>query len=346
VKALRLHAAGDLRLHEEPDPTPGDGDVLIRVTAVGLCGSDRHWLVKGGIGGTTLTQPLVLRHEFAGTIESGSRTGERVAVDPAIPCGGCAVCLSGQQHLCLSVRFAGHGSTDGALRTLMAWPEKLAYRLPDSLSDTEGALLEPLGIALHALDLGHVRPGASAGVFGCSPIGLLLVQVLRAAGATAFVDTDPLPHRLAAAAAMGATHTLGAGQALPAGLARGGGLDVAFEAAGEDAALADAIEAVRPGGRVVLVGIPDSDRTSFTASAARRKGLTLLLSRRMEPTHLPHSIRLAESVRVDLASLVTERYPLSRGDEAFEALVSRRGLKVVVEPGVTGLTSHPRPERE
>jgi L-iditol 2-dehydrogenase len=268
-----------------------------------------------------------------------------VAVDPAIPCGECAACLSGQQHLCLSMRFAGHGSTDGALRTLMAWPEQLAYRLPDSLSDAEGALLEPLGIALHALDLGHVRRGASSGVYGCGPIGLLLVQLLRAAGARTLAAADPLPHRLAAAAAMGATHTLGAGEALPAGLARDGGLDVAFEAAGEDAALADAIEAVRPGGRVVLVGIPDGDRTSFTASAARRKGLTLLLSRRMETGDLPRAIRLVELRRVDFAPLVTERYPLSRADEAFEALVSRRGLKVIVEPHEPGLASHTRPER-
>jgi L-iditol 2-dehydrogenase len=345
VKALRLHGVGDLRLHDEPDPTPGDGDVLVRVTAVGLCGSDRHWLVEGGIGDAVLTQPLVLGHEFAGTIESGSRAGERVAVDPAIPCGGCGVCLSGQPHLCLTVRFAGHGSTDGALCTLMAWPEELAYPLPDSLSDAEGALLEPLGIALHALDLGRVGPGASAGVFGCGPIGLLLVQVLRAAGATVVVATDPLPHRLAAAAAMGATHAPGAGEALPERLSGRGGFDVAFEAAGEDAALADAIEAVRPGGRVVLVGIPDGDRTSFTASAARRKGLTLLLARRMKPADLPRAIRLAEAGRVELGSLVTERYPLTQGGEAFEALVSRRGLKVVVEPTVAGPTGRPRPER-
>lgn len=337
MKALRLHGRGDLRLHEEPEPDPGEGELLLRVTAVGLCGSDRHWLTEGGIGDAVLTVPLVLGHEFVGTVESGPRAGERVVVDPAVPCRRCSVCLAGRPHLCPELRFAGHGSTDGALRTLLAWPERLAHRLPDSLPDAEGALLEPLGVALHALDLGRVRAGATAGVFGCGPIGLLLVQALRAVGATAILATDRLPHRVAAAAALGATHALDADEAIAdrgllERLPGGGGVDVAFEVAGEDAALADAIDAVRPGGRVVVVGIPDGDRTSFTASTARRKGLTLLLCRRMEPADLPRAIRLVETGRVELAPLVSERYALSQWNEAFGALVERRGLRAIVEP--------------
>ena len=329
MKALRLHGPGDLRLHEEPAPEPGEGELLVRVTAVGLCGSDRHWLVEGSIGDAVLKQPLVLGHEFVGTVESGPREGERVVLDPAVPCGRCAVCRMQRPHLCPELRFAGHGSTDGALRTLMVWPERLAYRLPDSLPDAEGALLEPLGVALHALELGRVEPGTTAGVFGCGPIGLLLVQALRDAGATVTVATDRLQHRVDAAAALGADGALGAGDG---GLPDGPSIDVAFEAAGEDAALADAFDAVRPGGRVVIVGIPDGDRTSFTASTARRKGLTLLLCRRMEPADLPRAIRLAEAGRVELAPLVSERHPLSDWEEAFGALVERRGLKTIVEP--------------
>jgi L-iditol 2-dehydrogenase len=188
---------------------------------------------------------------------------------------------------------------------LLTWPEQLTYPLPDTLSDVEGALLEPLGVALHALDLGRVQPGTSAGVFGCGPIGLLLVQALRAAGVTAILATDVLPHRVEAAAAMGATHALRA---------------------------EDAIAATHPGGRVVLLGIPDGDRTSFSASRARRKGLTLLLSRRMAPGDLPRAIRLVESGRVELVPLLTERCALSEWRDAFDALVERRGLKVVIEP--------------
>jgi L-iditol 2-dehydrogenase len=337
IRVLRLHQAGDLRLHEESPPTPGAGEVLLRVTAVGLCGSDRHWFVEGGIGDAVLTQPLVLGHEFVGTVASGRRVGERVVVDPAIPCRSCHECLEGNSHLCLTSRFAGHGTTDGALRSVMTWPERLLYPLPDSISDGEGALLEPLGVALHALDIGQARPGISAGVYGCGPIGLLLVQLLAMIGATTVVATDRLPHRVAAAQAMGATHALEAttgidDQDVIDRLTEGRGVDVAFEAAGDNAAVETAIRTVRPGGRIVLVGIPTDDRTWFIASTARRKGLTMSLSRRMKPADLPRAIHLAETGRLQLGSLVTNRYELSGGTEAFASLSEQRGLKVLVEP--------------
>jgi L-iditol 2-dehydrogenase len=246
------------------------------------------------------------------------------------------MCLAGQPHLCPDLRFAGHGSTDGALRTLMAWPEELAHRVPDSIPDAETPLLEPLGVALHALDLGHVGSGTTTAVFGCGPIGLLLLLALRAAGASVALATDRLAHRLEAAAGRGAARVLPAGDPSAEAALREGtgglGVDVAFEVAGEDAAVQDAIAATRPGGRVVLVGIPDDDRTSFTASVARRKGLTLLLCRRMEPADLPRAIGLVESGQVELDGLVTERFGLGTWRDAFAALRDRRGLKVIVEP--------------
>ena len=328
MKALRLHGAGELRLEEEPEPRPADGEILVRVTSVGLCGSDRHWFVGAGIGDAVLERPLVLGHEFAGVIASGPRTGERVVLDPSVPCARCEACLAGLPHLCPAGRFAGHGSTDGALRTSLAWPEGLAHPLPERIADAEAALLEPLGVALHGLDLAHVRSGTRVGVFGCGPLGLLLVQAVGAAGGETIVATDPLEHRRRAARTAGAAGVLAPGEVAGRGL----DLDVAFEAAGADGALADAIDAVRPGGRVVLVGIPDDDRTGFVASAARRKGLTLLLCRRMTPADLPRAIALVESGGVDLGSLVGERHPLDDWQDAFAALVDRRTLKVVIEP--------------
>jgi len=327
LRALRLHGPNEQRLHDEPDPTPAPGEVLVRVSAVGLCGSDRHWLLEGGIGDARLEHPLVLGHEFAGVLVSGAHEGERVAVDPAIPCGGCDLCAAGLEHLCPAVRFAGHGPTDGALRTLLPWPERLVHPVPGTLTDVEAALAEPLGVALHAFDLGHVRPGAGAGVFGCGPLGLLLVQLLHAAGASPIVATDLLAHRLAAAEELGATHAVLAGE-----LALGEDLEVAFEAAGDDDAVDEAVASLRPGGRLVLVGIPDDDRTSFRASVARRKGLTVLLSRRMKAGDLPRALRLAAEGRVDLSLLVSGRYALDEWSDAFAALRERRGLKVVIEP--------------
>lgn len=334
MKAARLHAVGDLRLSEEPVPEPEPGSSLVRVTAVGICGSDLHWWGEAGIGDATLQRPLVLGHEAAGLIEDGPRRGERVAIDPAIPCGTCPSCRRGYRNLCVRIRFAGHGVQDGAMREFLTWPSELLHRLPDELSYADGAVLEPLGVAIHALDLGHVRLGASAAVVGCGPIGLLLLQVLRAAGAGPVAAFDPLPHRRDAAARLGATVAADPAQAGSADGLReltGDGVDVAFEMAGTDEAVQLAMAASRPGGRVVLGGIPGDDRTSFRASVARRKGLTIAMVRRMNEVY-PRAISLAASKQVDLSPLVTDRFPLAEAAAAFRIAAGRRGLKVVVEP--------------
>jgi L-iditol 2-dehydrogenase len=331
VRALRLHATGDLRLHEEERPEPRDGETLVRVTAVGLCGSDLHWFGEGGIGETRLTRPLVLGHELAGITEDG----RRVAIDPAVPCESCALCRDGHPNLCEAVRFAGHGADDGGLREWMAWPERALFALPDALSDADGAMLEPLGIALHAVDLAHVRAGASVGVFGCGPIGLLALQAARLAGAGRLFATDrrDRPHRLDAARRLGAeVFAAEAGrEARAIRDALGGGLDVAIELAGENAAVDAALDAVRPGARVVLAGIPAEERTSFRAATARRKGLTLVLSRRMKHTY-PRAIGLVVDGKVDVRSAVSHQFPLERGTEAFATAARREGLKVLVVP--------------
>jgi L-iditol 2-dehydrogenase len=309
VRALRLHGRGDLRLHEEERPRPGPGETLVRVRAVGLCGSDLHWFGEGAIGETPVTRPLVLGHEFAGVTEDG----RRVAVDPAVPCQSCALCLEGHPNLCEGVRFAGHAENDGGLREWVAWPERCLVPLPAGLTEADGALLEPLGVALHAVDLAHLRPGARVGVFGCGPIGLLIVRLARLCGAGQIVATDlgERPHRLEAARHLGAL-AFAAEKGREARAIRdatsGRGLDVALEVAGENAAVDAAVDAVRPGARVVLAGIPAEERTSFVAATARRKGLTLVLARRMKHTY-PRAIRLVESGRVDLGSAITHRFP-------------------------------------
>lgn len=331
----RLHATGDLRLHTEPEPEPGPGEVLLRITAVGVCGSDLHWFTEAGIGDARLARPLVLGHEFAGVIESGERRGQRVAIDPAVPCEHCEFCREGNPNLCSDLRFAGHGADDGALRERMAWPARCLHPLPDSLSDADGAMLEPLGVAIHAVDLGHLKPGMAVGVFGCGPIGLLILQLARASGVTQLLATDKFPHRLEAASSLGATATfqVAAGREAEevwAATSRRG-VDVAFEVAGENAAVEAAIGAARPGARVVLVGIPGDDRTAFTASVARRKGLTLKLSRRMKHVY-PRATQLVERSVIEVRSLVTHSFPLTEVGQAFAVAQKRTGLKVVVEP--------------
>ena len=331
MNVLRLHGPCDLRLHDEPLPLPGAEEELLRVTAVGLCGSDLHWFGEAGIGDARLERPLVLGHEFAGLTQSG----ERVAVDPAIPCQACEFCLEGNPNLCTSVRFAGHGQVDGALREQLAWPSHLLFRLPDTLSDSDGAMLEPLGVALHAVNLGKLKPGMSVGVFGCGPIGLLIIQLARLSGAVQIVATDVLAHRLEAARAMGAVQAFRAenGQEVAPimSLTHQRGLDVTFEVAGENEAVDSSLAAAKPGGRVVLVGIPADDRTTFSASVARRKGLTIKMCRRMKHTY-PRAIRLVESGLVDVRSLVTHQFPLDKAAQAFAVAQRREGLKVIIFP--------------
>ena len=187
MKTLRLHGVGDLRLHDEPEPLPDPHKLLLRVTAVGLCGSDMHWFTHSSIGDAQLSQPLILGHEFAAVIENGPQAGQRVAVDPAIPCDRCRLCLEGNQNLCESMHFAGHDRDDGALREKMLWSPACLHPLPDDISDAEGVMLEPLGVAIYALEHGHMQPGMTVGVFGCGPIGLLLIQLVRAAGASRII---------------------------------------------------------------------------------------------------------------------------------------------------------------
>ena len=326
MTAARLHGVRDVRMHTEAVPAVGAGEELVRITAVGLCGSDLHWFTEAGIGDARLTRPVVPGHEFAGVIEGGPRHGQLVAVDPALPCRRCEMCLDGYRNLCPDVVFAGHGGQDGGLQQYLAWPSWALHPLPDTMSAIDGAVLEPLGVALHALDLGHLRIGSTTAVVGAGPIGLLLVQAAKSAGATRVVVVEPLAHRRDAAKRLGADVLLDVDE-VPDDI----GAHTVFEMAGSDAAVEIALRVARPGARVVLGGIPDGDRTSFQASLARRKGLTLLLVRRMNEAY-PRAIRLVEQGLIDISSIVSHRYPLERAAEAFAVAADRRGLKVVIEP--------------
>ncbi|MFG2043580.1 zinc-binding dehydrogenase [Dactylosporangium sp. NPDC048998] len=334
-RTARLHAAGDVRLADEPMPVPASGESLVEVTAVGLCGSDLHWFAEGGIGDARIERPIVGGHEMAGVVRGGPLDGARVAIDPAVPCHRCDMCRAGHPNLCRYIVFAGHGVRDGGLQRYLTWPTDRLFPLPEHLTDADGAMLEPLGVAVHAVDLGHVRLGADVAVLGCGPIGLLLIQVARAAGAARVMAADPLPHRRAAAGRYSADLVLDPGAdgyaAELTAFTAGRGVDVAFEIAGTDEAIEAAVVAARPGGRVVLGGIPSTDTSAFPAATARRKGLTMVMVRRMKEVY-PRAAALVAAGLADVRSLVSHRYPLAEVREAFETANARAGLKVVVEP--------------
>ncbi|HEU0244586.1 MAG TPA: zinc-binding dehydrogenase, partial [Candidatus Limnocylindrales bacterium] len=226
-----------------------------------------------------------------------------------------------------------------------AWPASRCAALPDAIPDEVAPLLEVLGIAIHALDLAGIRiddaspaaaadptgRGLRAGVYGAGPVGLVLARALRAAGVADIVATDRLAHRVTAATASGASTAL----LVPEGPdpAARVPVDVAFECAGTDEALDTAVRAVVPGGRVLAIGIPSGETSTYPASAARRKEVGLQLVRRMEAPDLGRAVSLVASGRVSLDGLVTHRFGLEDAQEAFEVLASRAGLKVVVLPG-------------
>ena len=291
------------------------------MTAVGLCGSDRHWFVEGGIGDAVLTRAArprtrVRRHD---RVRPARRRAGRRSTRPTRAAAARSA-SSGQPHLCPELRFAGHGSTDGALRTLPRLaraaraprcPTRCPTPRPSCSSRSASRSTRSTSARAARDDRRRLRLRAARAAARPAASG-------RRPACDDRWRSEPAPRTGAPRA-----ERLGADPAR----ATAAGVDVAFEVAGEDAALADAIDAVRPGGRVVVVGIPDGDRTSFTASTARRKGLTLLLCRRMEPADLPRAIRLVETGRVELAPLVSGRYALSDWSEAFGHLVERRGLK-------------------
>jgi L-iditol 2-dehydrogenase len=217
----------------------------------------------------------------------------------------------------------------------MLMPARSCFPVPEGVDDVAAALLEPLGVALHAVDLAHLRVARSAAILGAGPIGLLLLQVARLAGAEPVFVSDPLPWRLRQAERWGGVPLPGTGPEVLAALCRethGRGVEVAFEAAGGGPTIELAAEMACLGGRVVLVGIPSDDRLSLKHSTARRKGLSLVLSRRMKHVY-PRALRLAQRGRVDLHGLVTHRFPLARAAEAFalNAAYQDNVVKVIVE---------------
>lgn len=340
MKAARLYGARDVRLEDVPRPLPGPGLALVRCTAVSICGSDLHYYQDGGIGDSRAAQPLVLGHEFAGEVvdvaaggaggapaaggaAGGLLPGTLVAVDPAMPCEACEFCLAGNPNVCPQVRFAGTPPTDGGLQEYVAWPAHLLYPLPAGMDAATGAMLEPLGVAIHALDLAKVRLADTVAVLGTGSIGLLAVRLARLSGAAGVYATDVRPDRLEAARVQGADAVLDAREADPVAWLRGQtggrGVDVAIECAGVPEVVAQAVEAVRPGGTVVAVGIPPDDSVAFGASAARRKGVTLKFSRRMKHVYR-RAMALVAAGMVDLPALVTHRFPLADFPQAMAAL--------------------------
>jgi L-iditol 2-dehydrogenase len=333
MRAARLHGIRDIRLENLPRSTPVPGEVLLKVASVGVCGSDVHYYLEGRIGSQVVTAPIIMGHEFSawvadlGARVEGLDVRQLVAVEPAISCGDCEPCQHGHPNLCPNVRFCGTPPVDGVFAEYTVMPATNCFPLPQGFGPAEGAMLEPLGVAIHAVDLAHLRPGYTVAVLGAGPIGLLIAAVAKVAGASEIYMTEPLAYRRQFAldyVADAALNPYEDGTDVVAEIVRltgGRGVDVAFEAAGASETPQQAAALARPGGKVIVAGIPADDTMTMNASTVRHKGLTIKLVRRMKHT-CPRAIRLVQTGMVDVKSLVTHTFPLERIVEAFEMVAA------------------------
>lgn len=322
MRAAVLYGAEDVRVEELPVSAVEEGQVRLRSRSVGICGSDLHHFREGSTGGEVNEDPFVLGHEISGEVtpESAQRLGLApgtvVAIDPAHPCRACEWCERGHHNLCPNVRFKGVAEHPGGLAEYITVHPEQVIPVPDELSADDAALLEPLGVAIHAVDLADIQLMDTVAVLGAGPIGLLIAQVVQAAGARRCVVIDPLAYRGRLAERLGAERTATSHKMI-AEWTDGRGADVVIEATNAPEGFDHAVESVRIGGTVVLVGIPEGNRYELTASTARRKGLTIKFCRRMGEVYA-RAIELVTTNRVELDPIVTHRFSLDETPKALE----------------------------
>lgn len=332
MQAAKLYGPKDIRIENvDRPPPPQAGEVLLHIKAVGLCGSDLHMYETGRIGYTDVEEPFILGHEFMGVVaEVGDnaldgmhnplQVGQRVVVEPCVPCWRCELCENGHPNLCPNHYFYGLFPDHGALREQMIVQARNCFPMPDSLSDETGPLLETLGIAIHAIDFSKIKIASRVAVIGAGPVGLLITRLASLMGASQVFAFDKLAWRVEKAREWGATHAFDVTECdtVQAVIEHtdGRGVDVAIEAAWADHTVQQGADMLRHGGRLVLVGIPPDDKLHLQHSVARRKGLTIIMSRRMKHTY-PRAIDLATSGKVNLEELVSHTYDLSKTAEAY-----------------------------
>lgn len=335
MRASVLRGARDIALEERPVPEPGPQEVLVQVTSVGACGSDAHYYQHGRIASFLVEKPLILGHEAGGVVVACGAAvtrhtpGQRVAIEPGVPCFVCTQCRSGRYNLCPDMRFFATPPIDGAFCEYVAVHEEFAYPVPETVSDDAAGLLEPLSVGVWACRKGRVGPGSRVLITGAGPIGLVAAQTARAFGASEVVVTDVNAHRLALAAELAATGTVDVRQT---SLAESGcEPDVLLECSGVPGATVEAIRAVARAGRVVLVGM-GGDELALPLSHVQNFEIELTGTFRYANTW-PTAIALAASGAVDLDRLVTHRFGLAEVGQALT--ISTRdeaAVKAVVRP--------------
>jgi L-iditol 2-dehydrogenase len=334
MKAVLLTARKKLEVREVPEPAAPTGhEVLLAIESVGVCGSDIHYYHDGRVGDQVITFPFAIGHECSATVLAVGgdvkrvKIGDRVAVEPAISCGECDQCRAHRRHTCRKLLFLGcPGQLEGCLREQLVMPEENCFPLAAKTTLDQGALVEPLSIAVYAASLGVPQPGQTVAVLGAGPIGLGVLMVLRQASLEKLYVSEPLEYRRQHAKQFGARHTLDpfAGDIAAAWQAHEpSGFDLVYECCGQQQAIDDALHLLKPGGTLVLVGIPTVNRISLAMDYARRKEITLRNVRRQNDSVVP-ALKYIESGAIPMHKLQTHVFPVVQSAEAFDLVANYR----------------------
>lgn len=340
--SVQLVAPRRLELRDTPaPPDPGPGEVLVRLQKVGICGSDLHWYLDGGVGHNRASYPMVLGHEPVGVVTavgpgvSTHREGVRVAIEPSVTCGHCEHCLAGRHNNCLHCVFMGSPVSPGFLREYAIVPARNAEIFPESLSWDEAVLIEPVAVLVHVMELARICVGDTVAVLGAGPIGLLTLTMARLAGATSVIVADRVAHRLQLARELGASCVIqNPAQPIAESIldaTRGRGADVVFDAAGSLETINEGIAATRPAGQLVLIGIPSERVLAVDLHTAMANEIRILTIKRSNHKGR-EAMALLAAGRIP-AGIITHRLPLERTPDAFEMVANYRDQvgKAIIE---------------
>lgn len=333
MKAVLLTGVRQARLMEKPEPElPDQQWVLLRTKVAGICGSDLHYFVSDYVGGEKVPYPCLVGHECsAEVVRSGSevqevQSGDLVAVEPSISCGVCDQCLAGRFNTCRKIKFLGHpGELDGCLAEYFVMPARNLIKLPPSMTPEEAMLAEPLSIALHALNLAGLAATDRVAVLGSGPIGLCLIMLLKHRGLSQIFATDRSEARVWGALKAGASWAASMEQedVVREILTRQPlGVEAVFEVSGDQEAIDQAVALVRPGGRIIQVGIPIPERISYQLARLRRKEVTIINSRRQNRC-LELALELIKDKKIEVSWLLTHRFKLEEAQQAFNTAADR-----------------------